>query len=61
MNVPDNHDMFMAEEQRKQQLLDRLPECELCGDPIQQEDAVCLDGYWFCDNCLKENRKDIEL
>ena len=61
MNVPDNHDMFMAEEQRKQQMLDRLPICKLCGDPIQQKDAVCLDGNWICDNCLKENRKDIEL
>ena len=61
MNVPDNHDMFVAEEQRKQQMLDGLPKCAVCGHEIQQDFAVCIDGFWICDNCLEENRKDIEL
>ena len=59
--IPDNYDIWEAEESRKEQLLELLPECELCGEPIQQEDAVYICGMWFCDDCLDNNRKEIEL
>lgn len=36
-----------------------LPVCDLCGEPIQQDDAVCIDGKWYCDNCLREERRCI--
>lgn len=61
VNIPDNHDMWEANERRKEQLLARLPICEKCHDPIQQERAVCLDGAWYCDECLEMNRKDVEM
>lgn len=60
-HIPDNYDIWEAEERRKEHLLERLPECELCGEPIQQEDAVCLCGSWFCDDCLNSNRREIEV
>lgn len=31
--------------------LELLPKCCGCGQPIQQEDAVCVDGYWYCEEC----------
>ena len=42
----------------------KLPSCMYCGEPIEQEDAVCLDiggaQTWFCDACLTSNRKSTE-
>lgn len=33
------------------------PVCAECGEPIQQDDAVCINGEWYCDDCLKHMRK----
>lgn len=41
--------------------LKMLPTCERCGDAIQQESAVCINGFWFCDECLEFYRKEIEF
>lgn len=46
-----------AEQSRR---LKRHPTCQICGQAIQQERAVCLEGFWFCDECLDDNRKDVE-
>ena len=59
--IPDNFSQFEAHERRKEQQLEELPECELCGEPIQQETAVRLCGTWFCDGCLEDNRVDTEM
>ena len=48
---------YDAEQSRR---LKRLPTCERCGDAIQQERAVCIDGYWFCDECLDYYRREID-
>lgn len=39
----------------------RLPVCQRCGDEIQQELAVCIDGFWYCDDCIEFYRKEIEV
>ena len=39
--------------------LKRLPTCERCGDAIQQERAVCIEGFWYCDECLDEYRREV--
>lgn len=39
--------------------LARLPVCCDCGNPIQQEDAVRIDGKWYCDDCLDMMREGI--
>ena len=41
-------------------LLERLPVCECCGDPIQQDDAVRIGGAWYCDDCIDDMREPIE-
>lgn len=44
----------------QEEYLARLPICEVCGQPIQQDTAICIDGKWYCDHCLNEYfRKDI--
>lgn len=42
----------------REEELESLPHCVCCGEPIQQEDAVYLDGYWYCDECLKSFRRE---
>ena len=37
--------------------LQRLPVCCECGNPIQQEKAVRINGDWYCDECLDEMRE----
>lgn len=49
-------DRWDAKQQRK---LDRLPKCACCCEPIQQEDAVCIEGKYYCDDCLDEMRESI--
>jgi formylmethanofuran dehydrogenase subunit E len=39
--------------------LQRLPKCTECGEPIQQEDAVCINGEYYCDHCLKDLRVSV--
>lgn len=45
--------------QECEESLNHLPTCENCGESIQQEDAVHIDGYWYCDDCLKSFRKEV--
>lgn len=34
-----------------------LPKCEECEEPIDQDTAVCINGCWYCDECLKGFRR----
>lgn len=42
--------------------LELLPKCCCCGEAIQQDKAVCIDGNWYCAGCeldaWAEIRKD---
>jgi formylmethanofuran dehydrogenase subunit E len=49
---------YDAEQARK---LAKLPTCQRCGDAIQQERAVCIEGFWYCDECLESYRKEIDF
>ena len=50
---------LLRHERDQEEALNRLPRCSLCGEPIQQEDAVNIDNDWFCDDCLKDSRRDV--
>lgn len=39
---------YEAEQERRIQM---LPKCTECGEPIQQEQAVCYEGEWCCKEC----------
>lgn len=49
-----NHD---AEQERQ---LERLPKCSRCGNPIQQDNVVCIGGRLYCDSCIEDFTHDIE-
>lgn len=59
VNIPDNYDVWLAHEEQKEQQLENLPVCVHCEQPIQQETAVCLDGLYYCDECLDLNRVEV--
>lgn len=48
---------YQAEQDRK---LDALPKCAICGEPIQDESALYLNGEWICDECVSINTKYID-
>lgn len=57
MNIPDNYDMWEANELAKERRLKELPECDYCHHPIQDEDYYYINGEYICPNCLDENFK----
>ena len=48
---------FNRLDQKQAEWLKQLPECERCGHPIQQEWAVCIDDFWYCDDCIEYSKK----
>lgn len=50
-----NYDM------ERQKELDSLPKCDICGQPIQDEDLYDLDGTLVCEECLnREYKKPVD-
>lgn len=56
----DVYDLWVAHDRRQIKKLERLPVCFHCGEPVQQEMAVCLDRNWYCDECLELNRVEVD-
>lgn len=50
--VIDALDLWNMKEAEDAKRLESLPKCHNCGEPIQQECAVRIDGHWYCDHCL---------
>ena len=48
---------FLKWDAEQHEKLKKLPKCSECGEHIVQEAAVCIDGKWYCDQCLKDMRK----
>ena len=45
----------------RQKELDKLPKCDICGEPIQDEDLYDLDGTLVCEECLnREYKKPVD-
>jgi hypothetical protein len=53
MNIPDNHDVFMAHEQEKERWLAGRPVCSYCEQHIQEEFFYEIDCEKVCEDCLK--------
>ena len=46
-------------EEEQEKKLKRLPLCICCEEHIRQDDAVCIDGDYYCDECLADMRERI--
>ena len=60
-DVPDNYDMWKQHDAEHERMLNRLPKCMECGEPIQQTDALFIDGGYICDDCLDDMWREILL
>lgn len=57
MNVPDNYDLWEAHEANQEKLLEKLPECEICGHPIQDDFYYEINDAIICENCLNNHHR----
>lgn len=55
--VPDNYYLWEEHQREQDELLDSLPKCLECGEPIQQDECYDFDGDLICEDCLKKNHK----
>ena len=54
---PDNHDIWEAEEQRREQQLARRPVCSYCDQHIQEDYFFEIDCEIVCEECLERHFK----
>lgn len=59
MPIPDNYDQWESHDRKQADWLNSLPECDICGQPIQQEMAFHKDGFWICHECYEGNQKEV--
>ena len=56
----DNYSLWEAHEDRLDRELAKLPVCDGCGHPIQDERAYHDGDKWLCMDCLSEYLVDVE-
>lgn len=59
--LPDNYDLWKAHEWKQAQELKKLPECCMCGNPIQDEVYFEDDGEKFCEDCWHDHVRDVYM
>ena len=50
----DSYDLWEAQEIKKEQWLARLPKCDCCKDPIQDEKYHKIFEKLICNKCLAD-------
>ena len=50
---------FEAWDREQNKRLAELPECEECGEPIQDEEAYYINGGWICESCMEAYKKTV--
>lgn len=60
--IPDNYDMWARHDAEQEAELQKLPKCDKCGKPIQDEYYFDMVGEYICEKCLiKYHRKSVEI
>lgn len=57
MNVPDNFDKWVEHDAEQQRSLEKLPQCETCGEYIQDDYYFEINDEIICWECLKANHR----
>lgn len=47
------YDLYRHERDQQKEL-DRLPKCDYCGQPIQENHFYIIEDEKFCKHCMKE-------
>ena len=56
----DNYSLWEEHDREQELALRRKPVCDRCGEYIQQEYAVRIGVFWYCDDCLDDMRMPTE-
>lgn len=59
MQIPDNYDRWASHDAEQERQLQKLPICDKCKNPIQQEKAVYYNDQWICEECESDFWNDI--
>lgn len=54
---------WLLEQQEQQKRAGRSghnPQCARCGDPIDTDWALCLEGSWYCQRCVRRCTREVE-
>ena len=55
MRIPDNLDIWDAHDIEMERRRARLPQCDYCGEHIQDEYYYEINGEYICEECLNEH------
>lgn len=50
---------FLSYDREQQKALKKRPICCCCHEPIQQDDAFCVNGEYWCNDCMEDMRVDL--
>lgn len=51
--MDDNYSLWERHDREREALLERLPVCDYCHDPIQDEYLYVINGDFICETCLE--------
>ena len=50
---------YEAWDSEQQKILDKLPRCSECDEPIRDEYAFYINDDWICEECMGDYRKEV--
>ena len=57
----DNYSMWETHDREQEEALEKFPECDYCGEMIQDDYYFDINGDIVCESCLKQEfRKRVE-
>lgn len=59
--IPDNYDLWEAHDRNQQEQIRKLPVCECCMEPIQDDYLYEVNDSLLCEECMIRNfRKEVD-
>ena len=53
--IPDYYDKWSEYNRQQEEALNRLPECDYCGEHIQEEHCFVINDEIICEGCMMEH------
>lgn len=50
---------FDSYENEQERLEKQLPVCADCGEPIREDYAYCINGEWYCEQCMDSYKRSV--
>lgn len=50
-DIPDGPELYASYDEKRAKMLERLPRCNVCDEPITDEEAIYYNSQYCCKNC----------